>query len=115
MAALNIAVLCACALCVGACVLIGRHYERKCAEHRAFCDEMERSAYELVVRVQREHSAQDAQTEVLPRVRLPEAPDSDDSPLLTYGQRTLYARAEGRHALPDDHPAARPTDRGEPP
>ena len=106
-----------CVGCVVSCVLIGRHYERKCADHRAYCDEMEHSAYELVTSAQREHTAREAQTEFLPRVpraRLPESRDSDDPDLLTRGQRTLYARAQGKHALPDGSSAARPTDRGEP-
>lgn len=66
--------------CAVACGLIGRHYERMCAEHRLYCEDIEGQAYALVARVEHEHAVRDAPTEVLPRI---------------------HPRAEGRHRLAD--------------
>lgn len=52
---------------------------------------MERSAYDLVTNIAHERSAQN---EVMPRVRLPESPESDVAALFTHGQQMLYGHAD---------------------
>jgi hypothetical protein len=94
--------------CVGACALIGRHYERRCAEHRAFCDDMEHNAHRfaaqarLYARHLRRTWDRDTETDIIP---VPESHASE--PALHTHDRLFAGSTRGRHALPDEQPPLR--------
>ncbi len=72
-------------LCLAACVLVGRHYARRCEKYLNYCAEVDERVAYLIDEFERE---QRVRTEIIPRVR------NIYSPLQTRGQRN---RAEGSH------------------
>lgn len=72
-------------LCLGAVVLVGRHYARRCEKCVDYCAEVDERVAYLIEEFERE---QRERTEFIPPVR------DIDSPLQTRGQRK---RAERSH------------------
>jgi hypothetical protein len=96
--------------CVIVCALIGRHYAQLCAEHRAFCDDMEHDTHGFT-----EQARQFAQQAELSAARIHRCVGHDERtdtipvseshtgelPLRTHDP-LLAGRPRGRHALPDE-------------
>jgi hypothetical protein len=100
--------------CVIVCALIGRHYAHLCAEHRAFCDDIEHDTHRFTEQArefaqQAELSAtqirrcvghanpHNERTDMIPV----SGTHTSEPPLRTHDQ-LLAGRSQGRHALSEE-------------